>query len=103
MVDVVSGAASEIFFFPRNPPDVDGDPVDVSAAGQSTTEVAAKKFFLARAREFLRSQIKSSGLFCVRPGCVIFFPSVFFFCSFGNGPIKKYPHTRCDRGRVQAM
>ena len=33
VVDVVSGAASDFFFFfPRNPPDVDGDPVEVSAA-----------------------------------------------------------------------
>ena len=36
------------FFFPRNPPDVDGDPVDVSAA--TSTGKCAENFF-SRARE----------------------------------------------------
>ena len=62
----------------RNPPDVDGDPVDVSVA-MSTGKCAEKNFCFARAREFLRSQIKSSGLFSVRLGCAIVFFLVFFF------------------------
>ena len=42
------------FFFPRNPLDVDGDPVDVSVAS-FRVKIVAKKFF-SRAREssFLR-------------------------------------------------
>jgi len=53
-VDVVSGAASQIFFFffPQNPADVDGDQLDVSEASLGST-MLEKKFF-SRARESSR-------------------------------------------------
>ena len=60
-----------LFFFPRNPPDVDGDPVDVSVA-TSTGKCAEKKNFRARARvpsfanQIIRSIFCSSWLCYVR-------------------------------------
>ena len=50
-MDVVSGAASQIFFFffPQNPADVDGDQLDVSEASLGS-KMLEKKFF-SRARE----------------------------------------------------
>ena len=65
------------FFFPRNPPDVDGDPADVSAA-TSSCKCVEIFFFRARARvpSFANQIIRS--IFCSSWLCY-FFPSVFFF------------------------
>ena len=83
-MDVVSGAASQIFFFffffPQNPADVDGDQLDVSDA--SLGSKLWRKFFFARAREFMVKFVFFSRTRCLFS---VFFsdtivPILFLYC-----------------------
>ena len=54
-MDVVSGAASQIFFFfPQNPADVDGDQLDVSEASLGSKMLEKICFSRARESSFVR-------------------------------------------------
>ena len=68
-MDVVSGAASQIFFFfffPQNPADVDGDQLDVSKASLGSTML--EKNFFSRARESSFG-VRDAVLMCDKTGC----------------------------------